>query len=599
MASIKQKESSEVQSQTKELGGEAIATSFLKLTSVEAAIASGETVVEKSGLTEKKELLVKGAILANFPASISNSEYFTDEDAQQIDYEKQHPWRQNKALYFLAFTSACSAAVQGMDETAAGGASLFYLKVFGIDSNSSRDANLQGIVNSVPYLAASVIGCWVAIPSNYFFGRRVTIFWASFLASVSGLWQAFSPSWQMLLAGRVLMGVSIGTKSATVPVYTAESTPAVIRGGLVMLWQTLTAFGVMWGSVMGCAFLNAGKNNWRYMLGSIFPLPLVVCALIFYAPESPRWLISKGKYAEAYESFRRLRNTELIAARDFYYALSLIEIEKEATRGNKWYSQYIQLFTVPRNRSATLASWLLMFGQQYCGVNILTFYISNVLSKAGFNDNDSLRGSVGFGALSCCGALTAIPLIDTKGRRFLLIFTFPLLFVFLLWTAFSFYGDTSKERLGLVLTGIYLYVYFYGIGAGPVPFTYNAEASSITVRDAHSSFGTATTWMFSFVLGFTFPNLLRLIGNVGVFCFYAGWCVLLYILIILFVPETKGFTLEELDLVFGLPIEAHARFQVRETGRFFQRVVGKNVQEERLIDLALDYDRQLHKLDSA
>lgn len=569
----------------------ALATTFLNYSSKQESIKNAKRIAKLSGLENKTDLIIKGAI------ALSSFDGLNDEEITILENDSLHPWRQNWMLYFLAFSSACSAAVQGMDESAVGGASLFYTPHYHIDGDSTYFANIQGIVNSIPYLAASVVGCWIAIPSNYYFGRKFTIFWASFVAAVSGIWQAFSPSWQMLLVGRLIMGISIGTKSSTVPVFTAESSPAAIRGGLVMLWQTLTAFGVVWGPIMGVAFLNVGENNWRYMLGSVFPLPLVVCVMICFVPESPRWLIAKARYQQAYDSFVKLRTNELIAARDFYYTFCLIEIETEATKGSSWWQKYIDLFTVPRNRSAALASWILMFGQQFCGVNVLTFYISTVLTSAGFSNYSSLCGAVGFGALAVVGNISAIPLIDKVGRRFLMLSTYPFLVVFLLWVAFSFYGHTSQERLGLVLTGIYLYVYFYGLGSGPVPFTYNAESASITVRDAHSSFGTATIWMFSFVLGFTLPNMKRSIGNVGVFCFYAGWCGLLFFLVLLFVPETKGYTLEELDLIFSVPIREHARFQIRQSKYFIRKHLLRQYvgEKESIIDVALIYEHAREK----
>ncbi|CUM64870.1 uncharacterized protein PRCAT00002485001 [Priceomyces carsonii] len=563
-----------------------VANTFLEFTSKDDVITQAERIIELSGLTEKAELIKKGALLVSFPNKTFKDYELSIEESESVKKYNKYPWKQTYTLYLLAITSALSAAVQGMDESAIGGAQLFYIYDYGISADTTYYANVRGIINAIPYLAASVIGCWLSIPMNFYLGRRMSIFLSSFVAAASGLWQAFSPSWEMLLVGRLIMGITIGVKSATVPVYTAESTPERIRGGLVMLWQTLTAFGVMMGSVMGVAFLNAGKHNWRFMLGSVFPLPLVVCALIFVPPESPRWLISKKRYRDAYESFTRLRPFELLAAKDFYYAVSLIEVENEATHGTTFYRRIIEIFTVPRNRFAALASCILMFGQQFCGVNVLTFYISTVLVSAGFSNHSALAGSCGFGALAVCGALTAIPIIDKKGRRFLVLFTYPLLAIFLLWTAFSFYAETEKSRLGLVLVGIYLHVYFYGIGSGPVPFTYNAESASLSVRDAHSSLGTATTWMFCFVLGFTLPNMQRSIKNVGVFCFYAGWCVVLFILILLFVPETKGYTLEELDLIFSVPIKKHAEFQVKKLLNFASKILGKDVKEQSSI---LDY----------
>lgn len=530
-------------------------SSIFRFSSVEKARAHGELVASKTGLDV--QLLGEAAVALHYPTSLE-----LPEDRDSLEYESKHKWSQTLTMYLLAITSAVSAAVQGMDESTVGGASLFYVKKFHIDKDSTYDANIQGIINSVPYLSAAVLG-FLAIPSNKYFGRRVTVFWASILASASGFWQAFAPSWQILMVGRLVMGISIGVKSATVPVYTAECAPANIRGGMVMLWQTLTAFGVFLGFAMGAAFLDAGENNWRYMLGSVFVLPLYVCATIFFYPESPRWYMEKGRYNDALKSFQRLRRTELIAARDFYQAFSLLEIEKEqqqARMGPHWYQQVAHFFGNRRNRTGALAAGLLMFSQQFCGVNVLTFYISKVLTNAGFSVRSALGGSCGFGALAFAGDLTSIPLIDRFGRRALVLATFPIMVVFLLWIGLSFLAD-GDTKLGLVLSGIYIYVYVYGLGAGPVPFTYSAEAFPLYLRTQGMAFSTGVTWLFCWILGFTLPNMERSMGDIGVFCFYAGWCAVLFVLIYFFVPETKNYTLEELDQVFDLGVYKHAKIK--------------------------------------
>lgn len=575
-------------------GSNRVANRIMDFESEEDALEHAEIIIQITGLFDKGDFLRKGALAVSFPGTDSEKYPLSAQEKLSIEEYDLHPWKQPIKLYLLAIISALSAAVQGMDESAVGGAQLFYIHQFYIDGESSYDANVQGIINSIPYLSASIVGCWVSIPMNALFGRRICIFIASFFAAASGLWQAFSPSWQMLLVGRLIMGITIGIKSATVPVYTAESTPGKIRGSLVMLWQVFTAFGVMLGSVMGIAFLKTGKNNWRYMLGSVFPLPLVVCLFIFFSPESPRWLIAKKKYRDSYNSFLKLRLDELLAARDFYYAVSLIEIENHSSRGYTWFSKFLKLFSVPRNRSAVLASCILMFGQQFCGVNVLTFYISSVLVGAGFSNHDSLAGACGFGALAVCGALTAIPIIDKRGRRFLVLFTFPLLAVFLFWSAFSFLANNQKTKLGLVLVGLYLHVFFYGVGSGPVPFTYNAESAALAVRDVHASLGTATTWMACFILGFTLPHMKNSIKNEGVFCFYAAWCIVLFVLIFLFVPETKGYTLEELDLIFETPIAKHASFQIKLLRSFISRLFKKDISSQKSF---LEYALSLQEIE--
>lgn len=184
-------------------------------------------------------------------------------------------------------------------------------------------------------------------------------------------------SWVNLFLARFVLGFGIGPKSSTVPVYAAECAPAPIRGALVMQWQMWTAFGIMLGNIMGVAFgPSTGISpdlGWRLMLGSTVVLPLIVCAQVYYCPESPRWYIQHHKPAKAFQSFQRLRFTNMQAARDTYYTYVGVELERKANKGKNLFTQFIELFTVPRNRRATLASWIVMFGQQFCGVNVIAY----------------------------------------------------------------------------------------------------------------------------------------------------------------------------------------------------------------------------------
>lgn len=128
----------------------------------------------------------------------------------------------------------------------------------------------------------------------------------------------------------------------------------------------------MLGNIMGVAFGGLRPDlAWRLMLGSTVVLPLIVCAQVYFCPESPRWYIQHGKADKAYQSFRRLRHTELQAARDTYYTYVGVELERKANEGKNLFTMFWDLFRVPRNRRAALASWIVMFGQQFCGVNVI------------------------------------------------------------------------------------------------------------------------------------------------------------------------------------------------------------------------------------
>jgi MFS family permease len=150
---------------------------------------------------------------------------------------------------------------------------------------------------------------------------------------------------------------------------------------------------------------------------------------------------------------------------------------------------------------------------------------------------------MGTGILNWVFALPAFFTIDTWGRRNLLLFTFPFLAICLFWAGFSFWIDEgiehSKKRVAMVTTGMYLFEVFYSPGEGPVPFTYSAEAFPLHVREVGMSWATATTWCFNFILSFTWPSLLRAFRPQGAFSWYAAWCLIGWVLVLLFVPETK------------------------------------------------------------
>jgi len=158
-----------------------------------------------------------------------------------------------------------------------------------------------GLVTGAPYLCCAVLGCWLTSPLNELLGRRGAIFVTALLSWLTCFWQGVTNSWPHLFAARFVLGLGIGPKSSTVPVYSAECAPANIRGALVMMWQMWTAFGIMMGYVMSLAFFHVRDTkhirglNWRLMLGSAGVPALFVLAQVYFLPESPRWLMKKRK----------------------------------------------------------------------------------------------------------------------------------------------------------------------------------------------------------------------------------------------------------------------------------------------------------------
>lgn len=297
-------------------------------------------------------------------------------------------------------------------------------------------------------------------------------------------------TWQELFATRLLLGIGMGLKGSTIPIFAAENSPALIRGALVMSWQMWTAFGIFLGFCANLAVYKVGKIAWRLQIGSAFIPAVPLLIGIYFCPESPRWYIKKGRMRSAYNSLVVLRNSRLQAARDLFYIHSQIQEEQELIgKPTNYVTRWIQLFTIPRIRRATLAAFTVMIAQQMCGINIIAFYSSTVFVEAGASNLNALLASWGFGLVNFVFAWPAIWTIDTFGRRSLLLFTFPQMAWSLLAAGMCFFiggqfnPNPPKAHLGLVALFIFIFAAFYSPGEGPVPFTYSAEVFPLSHRE--------------------------------------------------------------------------------------------------------------------
>ncbi|KAI0398099.1 sugar transporter-domain-containing protein [Xylariaceae sp. FL0594] len=524
-----------------------------------------ETFCQEKGLEEHIRYFRKGALVAQNPADfdeIDGAEALDETEKQILRKEITHKWHMPWRLYLTIFTCSIGAAVQGWDQTGSNGASLFFPEYYGIGSDSRYDKLLVGVINAGPYIGCAVIGCWLSDPFNNWIGRRGTIFLAAHFCIWPVIGSAFSQDFAQQIANRLLMGIGMGLKASTVPIFAAENAPAAVRGALVMSWQMWTAFGIFLGTVINVAVYNS-PLNWRLMLGAPFIPAVPLVLLIYLCPESPRWLMKKNRYAQAWKSLTLLRYHPVQAARDMYSIHAQLAIERDVIGNSNYVTRFVELFTIPRVRRATYAAFTVMIAQQLCGINIIAFYSSVVFEDAGFSKYQALLASLGFGAVNWLFAFPAFWTIDTFGRRSLLLFTFPNMFWTLLAAGLStLIPESSPARIGLVAFFVYLFAAFYSPGEGPVPFAYSAEVFPLSHREVGMGFAVATCLGWAAVLGITFPLILSDLGTVGAFGLYAGFNVLAFFMIFFLVPETKQRTLEELDYVFAVPTSKFISHQV-------------------------------------
>lgn len=543
--------------------------------------AMGEKYARLAGLDSEEDLRAfrLGAIVAGDENRYDTVEGLTAEEREVLDRETTHKWSNPGTLYWVVAICSLCAAVQGMDETVVNSGQVFYAPAFGIGSKSSRDSWLLGLVNSAPYLCCALIGCWLTDPMNKAFGRRGTIFISCLISAAACFWQAFTNTWWHMFIARFFLGFGIGPKSATTPIFAAECAPPKLRGALVMQWQMWTAFGIMLGFAFGLAFYPVPDHgielglNWRLMMGSAMLPAIVVCCLIHLCPESPRWYLTKGRHRDAYSTVCKLRFNKVQAARDLFYMYTLLEAERETMSIGRS-TRIKEFFTLRRNRNAIVASTTVMFLQQFCGVNVVAYYSTQIFLDAGFPEVNALAASLGFGIINWLFALPGFYTIDTFGRRNLLLTTFPLMAICMFFTGWSFWiPEDSKAHVACIALGIYLFGMVYSPGEGPVPFTYSAEAYPLYIRPIGMSLATATLWFFNFVLSITWPAMLNAFKPQGAFSWYGAWNIIGFFAVLFFVPETKERTLEELDSVFGVPLRSHMRYGAQQLPYFFKRYV--------------------------
>ncbi|KAL4732177.1 hypothetical protein ACLX1H_001185 [Fusarium chlamydosporum] len=532
----------------------------------EQAVHDARLFAENHGMSEYAGLFGRAALVARDSGRFNMVKELEEDERQALEYERDHKWHGPKMLWYSISLCAIGAATQGWDQTGSNGANLSFPEEFGLHEDTSvRDQWIVGLVNSIIFLTAGLIGAFIVDPLNHYFGRRGEIFITACCLTATPIASGFTHSWQALFAVRFVMGIGIGAKNATVPIYSAEMAPARIRGALVMFWQLWVVIGIFLGFCANVIVKDTGRIAWRLQLGSAFIPSFILGCGIFFCPESPRWLMKHGKHAKGFESMRKLRAHDIIAARDFYYSWIIYEEELTVARGAGYFQRLWDCFAVPRIRRANYGASTVMLAQQMCGINIISFYSSTIFSNAGYTDTEALYASLGYGAIQVVATIPTLFLIDTKGRRTLCLITFPIMCIFLLAAGLSLLNHHGSRgaQIGPVVLFVYLFTIAYSLGEGPVAFQYSAEVFPTIQREQGMAWAVCINNTFAGVLGLTFPRMAHAMTPTGAFGFYAGLNLIAWGMIFCFVRETKQLTLEELDQVFSVPTSQFISYETK------------------------------------
>ncbi|ETN43817.1 uncharacterized protein HMPREF1541_11141 [Cyphellophora europaea CBS 101466] len=526
--------------------------------------ATARAFAEANDMAEHANLFARAALVARSPDRFEMVTELDEQERAALAYERDHKWHGPFMLWYSIALCAVGAATQGWDQTGSNGANLSFPQEFGIDGEG-KDEWIVGVVNAIIFLTAGLIGAFIVDPLNHYFGRRGEIFITACCLTATPIGSAFAKSWQGLFAARFVMGIGIGAKNATVPIYSAEMAPARVRGALVMFWQLWVVAGIFLGFAANVIVKDTGDISWRLQLGSAFIPSFILGVGIFFCPESPRWLMKHGKLAKGFRSMQRLRAHPIIAARDFYYSWVIYEVELREARGAGYFARLWDCFAVPRIRRSNYGASTVMLAQQMCGINIISFYSSTIFEEVGYTSTQALYASLGYGAIQVVATIPTLFLIDTKGRRTLTLATFPLMCVFLLAAGLSLLKtDGSRgEQIGPVVLFIYLFTIAYSLGEGPVAFQYSAEVFPTIQREQGMAWAVCINNTFAGVLSLTFPRMKTVMTPTGAFGFYAGLNLIAWCMIFCFVRETKQLTLEEIDQVFSVPTKSFLSYETK------------------------------------
>jgi SP family galactose:H+ symporter-like MFS transporter len=450
--------------------------------------------------------------------------------------------RTNRHTLLVCFLAALAGLLFGLDMGVIAGALPFLAKEFGLNSHQ------QEMVVSVMMLGAA-LGALCSGPLCSRLGRKKTLLIGAALFVAGSVGCAFAPDLQMLVISRFLLGAAVGVASFVAPLYLSEIAPEHIRGSMISLYQLMITIGILAAFLSDTAFSHSG--NWRWMLGIITFPALILFAGVLTLPESPRWLMMKNKNALAQKVLMLLRSTEAEARAELEAIRESVNITQ---RG--W-----QLFRANSNfRRTTYLGVLLQFMQQVTGMTVIMYYAPKIFAIAGFASTEQqMWGTVIAGLTNVLATFIAIGLVDRWGRKPILKLGFSVMAVCMALMGYMFFvGITSLTQQYTAVTLLLIFITGFAMSAGPLIWVLCSEIQPLAGRDFGVTCSTMANWIANMIIGATFLTLIDNVGSAGTFWLYAGLNVLCLILTLIFVPETKNISLENIEknLMAGLPLRS-------------------------------------------
>jgi MFS transporter, sugar porter (SP) family len=452
-------------------------------------------------------------------------------------------------VIFLSVVAALGGFLFGYDTAVISGTIAQVTSLFSLDSIQ------QGWFVGCA-LVGSIIGVMCAGVLSDHFGRKKTMILSAILFTVSGVGCAISASFDQLVLYRIIGGIGIGVVSIISPLYISEVSVSKYRGQLVSLYQLAVTVGFLGAYLVNYWLLQYSLNGaanlgnatllkifhteaWRGMLGMESLPAFIFFVIIFFIPESPRWLILKKKESIAQYILLRIYGND----DDVKYELNATRQAAQSETKSEW-----KFILKPGIFKAVLIGVAIAILGQFMGVNAVLYYGPTIFESSGLSNGDSLFYQVLVGLVNMLTTVLAMMIIDRVGRKKLVYYGVSGMILTLILIAFYF---TKGEELGIpnvfLLVCFLLYIFFCAVSICAVIWVLLSEMYPIKVRGLAMSIAGFSLWIGTYLIGQLTPWMLENLTPAGTFILFAVMCVPYMLIIWRLVPETTGKSLEEIE----------------------------------------------------
>ncbi|MBV8617075.1 MAG: sugar porter family MFS transporter [Acetobacteraceae bacterium] len=440
------------------------------------------------------------------------------------------PRRMNSRALVVCLLAALAGLMFGLDIGVISGALDFIGKTFGVTTRTK-----EWIVSAM--MAGAAVGALLAAPMSLRLGRKLSLIIGAVLFVAGSLCCALAPSVSVLILGRVVLGLAIGVAAFVAPLYLSEVAAAASRGSMISLYQLMITIGIFLAFVSDSLLSYTG--NWRLMLGIIAVPGTVFLLGMFFVPDTPRWLMLRGRPDAARRVLVELGYGKAQAEKE------IAEIDAQLRLKQQGFAMFR---ANPNFRRSVFLGVGLQVVQQLTGINVLMYYAPQIFKGAGFGLHAASWATAVVGLTNVLATFIAIAFVDRWGRKPILTASFLIMAVSMGVVGALMAGGAPSGGTRIVVAAMLLvFIVGFAMGAGPLVWILCAEIQPLKGRDFGIACSTFTNWAANCLVGNTFLTLLATLGQGGTFWLFAALNAAFVPFVLLYVPETRGVSLESIE----------------------------------------------------